>query len=291
MRPEDRDKNPEILRNDPDDPTVVIDEGDRTVILTEDETVVMEQAPPVDLVPPNRPRKVYAGMWGKSEVITVALAMLALFTVIVVHLFVVLPASRDLDSKTEVSVRLERDLISTREKYGSMESSETEAAKLLVSVNDFEARVLRREELGKTALYERLNSLMRAYNLVNASGPDYSPLKPPAEQRQAVTEEERGRDRFASLFPGVFVTVTLEGSYQNLRRFISALENSNEFITIASVELVPAERQSADSEDANANESSKRPGKTRGEIVSLKLEMASYFRRPGFVPVEIGGSE
>ena len=44
------------------DSAVVIDEADRTVLLTADQTVVFEKEPAVDIVPKNRPRTVYAGM-------------------------------------------------------------------------------------------------------------------------------------------------------------------------------------------------------------------------------------
>ena len=45
------------------------------------------------------------------------------------------------------------------------------------SVNDFETRFLRTDATGKTELYQRLNGLICAYNLINTSGPDYAPLE------------------------------------------------------------------------------------------------------------------
>ena len=95
---------------------------------------------------------------------------------------------------------------------------------------------------GQTALYQRLNGLIKAYGLTNSSGPDYAPLEIADPQRGQRGEEERGRDRYQSLFPGVYVSVTVDGSYQNLRRFIREVESSEQFITITSVEFVPAEK-------------------------------------------------
>ncbi len=37
------------------DSAVVIDESDRTVLLTQDETIVIEKEPRIDVVPSNRP--------------------------------------------------------------------------------------------------------------------------------------------------------------------------------------------------------------------------------------------
>jgi len=56
--------------------------------------------------------------------------------------------------------------------------------------------------------------LIRGYGLVNTSGPDYAPLEIVDQNATQETDEERGRAKFRSLFPGVYVTVTLEGSYK-----------------------------------------------------------------------------
>ena len=59
------------------DPAVVVDEADRTVMLTENETIVIEKENFIDVPPKNRPRKVYGGMWGPVELATAGAAMLA----------------------------------------------------------------------------------------------------------------------------------------------------------------------------------------------------------------------
>ena len=294
-------KQSEIVRNElgeTKDSTVVVEEEDRTVILTDDETIVMEKTEPIDIAPSNRPRKVYGGMWGTAEIITVSLALLAVLTVVLLYVFMVLPAQSELEANRKDRDKIEIDLNTMRGKYGKMESTETEAAKLVRSAYDFETRFLRTAPEGKTALYQRLNGLMSAYGLENTSGPDYVPLEiADPNQGGQRTKEERGRDRFLSLFPGVFVTVTVEGSYRNLRGFMSEIENSSEFITITAVELVPAEKEKKEAQNntgqpgvvetaADTQRTNRNRGKTRGEIVSLKLELVSYFRRPDFQPLE-----
>ena len=67
-------EEPEIVVNEygaTKDSTVVIEEETRTVLLTDNETIVIEKEPIIDLVPKNRPRKIYAGMWGQTEIATV----------------------------------------------------------------------------------------------------------------------------------------------------------------------------------------------------------------------------
>lgn len=314
---------PEIIVNDygtTKDSAVVVEEETRTILLTENETIVIDKEPKIDIVPKNRPRKIYAGMWGQAEIATVGLAMLAILAVIVIYMFFVLPANNELEAKKAERNRLEQDLNSAKEKYGSITSTEARVAELINSVDDFEGRVLRFDASGKPALYQRLNGLIAAYNLVNTTGPLFAPMEISGDGQQV--QEDKGKSKFQSIFPGVYVTTTLEGSYQNLRRFIREVETSNEFIIITAVELEAAEKEEKD----NANQttvarnqpnqqmqnpasknnfggvnnpsvpqptpqtetvSTRRRGKTTGEIVALRIEMAAYFRRPNYQPILI----
>jgi hypothetical protein len=112
------------------------------------------------------------------------------------------------------------------------------------------------------------------------------------------------------------VTTTIEGSYQNLRRFIKEIETSEQFIVISAIELEPAEKEEKDSTNQStvARQNPQNPpqvynpatggfttapqqqptpqakkvaqrGKTTGEIVALRIEMAAYFRRPNYQPM------
>lgn len=307
------DAEPQILTNEYGatiDGTVVIEEKDRTVMLTENETIVFEKQPEISIVPKNRPRKVYGGMWGQSEIATAGLALLAVFSVVLLYIFLVAPSNRELQNNRAERDRLELELISARAKYGDITSTETQVAKLISSVDDFESLYLPIAETGRTSLYQRINGLLAGYGLVNTTGPDFAPLEL-ADQTQAnQSDEERGRAKFRSIFPGVYVTMTLEGSYQNLRRFIRDIETGREFIVISAVELEPSDTQQKD-ENGNppgpaafpasafpqgqinptmpsaASQQTARPrGKTHGETVSLRLEMAAYFRRPASVPAD-----
>lgn len=292
-------KEPEILVNEygeTRDPAVVVEESDRTVLLTPDETVVFEKEPRIDMVPVNRPRKVYGGMWGQPELITAGLAMLALLTVVLLYIFLVIPANRELDHNRAERDRLEAELVSSREKWGSITNTEAHVATLMTSVRDFESNNLPVMASGRASLYQRVNALIAGYGLVNMTGPDYIPLETLDQGDDVQTQEERGRAKYQSLFPGVYVTMTLEGSYQNLRRFIRDIETGNDFVVVSAVELEPSDTQQRSS-DATANQGQSGPGplnpissepvqparekgKMHGEVVSLRLEMAAYFRRP-----------
>lgn len=297
------------------DSAVVIEEEDRTVLLTEDETVIIDKTPEIDVVPTNRPRRVYAGMWGKAEIATVAMALLAILTSVLLFVFLVLPEQKKLEANLEKRNQLERELKTAQGKYGDITDTETQVAKLTESVVDFETRFLRPVSNGRIELYQKLNGLISAYGLVNTSGPNYEPLEI-VDAQNLLKPDESGRGKFQSLFPGDYIAVTVEGSYQNLRRFIREIETSGQFMMVTAVEFEPAETNKSNSQTAqnsptvnsvkvNENfpgsstaipgqpnvtvQTATKPqaprGRTIGEKVSLRIEMAAYYRRPDFVPM------
>ena len=281
------------------DGAVAVDEKDRTVLLTGSETIIVEKPEEYSIIPNNRPRKVYGGMWGPLEVGALGAGMMVLLAAVGVFFFLTLPAKRELEASRQSKNRLEQELISARGKYGDITSTETQVAKLVSSVDQFETQYLPVAANGRTSLYQRLNGLIHAHGLVNTSGPDYAPLEAADQASGPQREEERGRGKFRSLFPGSYVTMTLEGSYHNVRRFIRDIETGNEFIIISSIELEPSDSQptekrgrqeqagqASDFDDPNATpgrqlgpQVTPRKGRTHGEVVSLRMEMAAYFRR------------
>lgn len=269
------------------------------------EVVVADQQ--WNIIPPNRPRKVYAGMWGTPEISAVAVSVLSVVMALVAYFFWVVPSDRELVKNRSEADRLEAELISAKGKYGEITDSQTQVGKIVASIDDFEARFLPVSTNGQTALYQRLNGLIKAYGLINTTGPDYVPLETIDSNAVGQNEEERGRAKFRSLYPGVYVTTSLEGSYQNLRRFIREIETGREFVIVSAIELVPAEgdksrKNSSDKTQAQPvdpminpttgmpsmvqptapapDNSGRFKGKKHGETVTLRIEMAAYFRRP-----------
>lgn len=262
-----------------------------------------------------RPRKVYSGMWGVPEIAAVSASALILLLAILVYVFVVMPSNREVAKNKSEADRLSVELISAQTKYGEITDTKTQVSRLLTSVSDFETRFLPAATNGRTSLYQRINGLIIAYGLTNTTGPDYQALEPVGmDDGNNKSEGERGRERFRSLFPGVYVTMTVEGSYQNLRRFIREIETGNEFVVVSSVELAPSDTEQKKDDPTKPPQSAgvpagvdptmeagsgrgfgnqpttgdvvKQPqGKTHGEVVALRLEMAAYFRRPDFVPM------
>ena len=287
-------------------------------VIVEKETTVVEPRPEVELIT-DRPRKVYAGMWGVPEIAAVAVSALVVMLVMVVYFFWVIPSDRELARNLSEADRLESELMSAKSKYGEITDTQTQVATLVSSVDDFEARYLPISKTGQTALYQKLNGLIAAYGLVNTAGPDYSPLETTEMGAGEESSDQKGRSKFRSLYPGVYVSTTVEGSYQNIRRFIREIETGRDFIIVSAIELAPSDARqekqpsgqpgptpnvvqvtpsfgrpdprgfpgmSNPSAGAPVQMTKPRPqGKTHGEIVSLRIELAAYFRRPNFAPV------
>ena len=292
---------------------------ERSVVAEEklDVSRIMEQAETLEAAPVpsgnaellrRRPKKVYKGMWGPLELAALGVALCAIVGVVLFYVLMVNPANRELQASKAERDRLETEHKTAKDRYGDISNIETEVAKLVTSVDDFEANYLPLEVTGRTALYQRINSLITGYGLVNTNGPAYAPLEVADVQQANQSESERGRAKYRSLFPGIYITMTVEGPYQNIRRFIREIETGREFVVISSVELSPSETSSNQNRAANNNETAQpgaaiaqgqtgfaRPGqvqepqtplnrnagRTHGEVVSLRLEMASYFRRHG----------
>ena len=68
--------------------------------------------------------------------------------------------------------------------------------------------------------------------------------------------------------------MTVEGPYQNLRRFVRDIEANRQFVIINSVEL-----ERATETNAPPPVEGDPAGGTVGALVSLRLEMATYFQR------------
>jgi Tfp pilus assembly protein PilO len=294
--------------------------------------IIDAEPPPVSVSNQNivigKRRVVRSSMFGIPEFIALGLGLLSLLAVGLLYLFYVSPAKSEMQRHKEVSRKLGTELDDAKKKFGNISSTKERVSELVNSVDFFERNYLPIATVGKTGLYQRINALISAYGLTNTTGPDFMPLEISTIKQTQQNEKEKGRGKFQSLFPGVFVSVTVNGSYQNLRRFIRDIETSGQFVIVSTVELEAADGQSEtikpNPQPARSNQSNfDRPrdstnpefnindinggnrgkdlsgksvipsapkatpvprtvlvaGKTKGDTVSLHLEMAAYFRR------------
>ncbi len=273
------------------------------------------------------------GMFGTAEIAALAASGAFLLLVLGFYFFWVVPAKAKNKELAAQRDKIEKDLTELKTKVTAGVSTQTTVDELIASSERFEINYLPPQAQGNTRIYERLNDLIRTNSLRKVSGPDYVPLDPNVKNQGGDDNKAAGRAKFQSLFPGLYITTTVEGTYANLRRMIQQIEQSGQFVIINTVELEPADSvekqtvkvptnnrsvpsnnppvnpQIPNSANPNFNPTdpngfnvpnnptfqqpstpSQPPTQTeiertvkrrKGEIVSLKIEMATYFRREG----------
>jgi len=212
-------------------------------------------------------------LFGPAEIIGLAGSVLILLLVVVSYLYFLVPANSKL-----VGLQAQRSLLQARLKdlQGMVkrgESTEASVQKINQSLDEFESGHLLGSDSGRMALYDSLNVLIRKNGLRNTSGPTYTTLES-SNSKASSTGSRSANTKWQSVYPGIAISVTVEGQYQNLRRFVSDLEANQQFIIINSVEL----ERSTETNNLLPAEGEPTTG-ARVSPVSLRLEMTTYFQR------------
>ncbi|MDT4968271.1 MAG: type pilus assembly protein PilO [Acidobacteriota bacterium] len=218
---------------------------------------------------------------GVAELIALAGSAVMLLAVLFVYLSFYSPAQSRLATAQFERDRMQKrfaDLNKAVEVKGTTQDSIREISASLERFED--DRLVGRDE-GRVTLYNVLIQLIRANKLSNTSGPAYTYLEPKAPG--ARQSGNTMNSKWQSLYPGIGVTVTVEGQYANLRRFVRDIESSNQFIIINAVEL----EKTTDTEGATTTSGPPQ----RSTIVSLRLDISAYFRRAGSAVTEQAVSE
>ena len=224
-------------------------------------------------------------------------ALLALITVFAYFYFFV-PSHSRLNS-----ARLERDLLPGKLQATQKDvQQETGISKAVNNINtsleDFESKWLAARDTGRMSLYTTLNNLIRSNGLRNTAGPSYTALDPLGTKQQVqptASAEKQSNAKWQTIYPGIAVTVTVEGPYQKVWHFVRDLETNRHFLIINAVELesVTHSGAMAESPETEPNPIVTRNGrgappvaapdasKGRGALVSLRLDLTTYFRRGG----------
>lgn len=213
------------------------------------------------------------GILGPAEIIGLAGSVLILVLVIVSYLYFLLPARSRLVTLQFERSRLQSQLRNSADLLREGQSTNVTVQNITQSLNVFENDRLIAANVGRRSLYDSLNQLIRKNGLRNTSGPTYTPLDASGSKAGA-SGSRSANTKWQSIYPGIAISLTVEGQYQNLRRFVRDIEANRQFVIINSVELERAtETDSAPSPERDP------AGGTRGALVSLRLEMANYFQR------------
>jgi Tfp pilus assembly protein PilO len=217
-------------------------------------------------------------MFGVAEVAALTGSCVVLALVLLSYLYFLVPARSRVASLNADKKQTLTNLQTLDKVVGTEQTSKQHVDQVAASLNKFETDYLMGPDQGRMELYAELNQLIVKNNVRNTSGPTYTPLEPAGEKsasgKTVVT-------KWQSFYPGIAVMVTVEGEYQNVRRFIRDVEGSKQFVVINEVELQRATQNNA---PASADESG--GSGTRASLVTLQLSMATYFQRPSVSGVQ-----
>ena len=213
------------------------------------------------------------GILGPAEIIGLAGSVLILVLVIISYLYFLLPARSRLEALKSQRAGFQSQLRNLSDVVSQGQTTDASVQNITQSLEAFESYALIGASNGRMSLYESLNQLIRKNGLRNTSGPTYTPLEP-IGSKKGTSGSRSANAKWQSIYPGIAISVTVEGPYQNLRRFVRDIESSKQFVIINGVELERA------TETESAPVATGEPGgATRGSFVSLRLEMATYFQR------------
>jgi Tfp pilus assembly protein PilO len=222
---------------------------------------------------------------GLPELIGLAGAVLIAILTIFAYFYFYLPAQSRLKA-----LQLERDQLQAflRTSQSHLQQTTTvrqQVDKITGSMTDFERNCLANPSTGRMSLYTTVNDLIKSNGLRNTAGPTYTPLEPIGSKGQVsatTSAEKQTSAKWQTIYPGIAVSVTVEGPYQRVRRFVREIESSRQFLIINEVELESVTQSGVATEPLAAG------GATGGRatLVSLRLEMATYFHRPEVVAAQ-----
>ena len=216
------------------------------------------------------------GILGLAELLGLAGGVFILGLVIVSYLYFLLPARSRLNNLQSERSLLQSRLRNSEAVVRQGESTDATVQNITQSLDAFESNRLVGANPGRMSLYDALNQLIRKNGLRNTSGPTYAPLDPTGLKTNA-SGSRSVNTKWQSIYPGIAISLTVDGQYQNLRRFVRDIEAHKQFVIINSVELERATE--TDSAPAVAGDPA---AGARSSLVSLRLEMATYFQlKPG----------
>lgn len=209
-------------------------------------------------------------MFGIAEIVALLGSCVVLLLVLFSYVYFLVPARLRLRTANEDRSRLESNLKKLGGIVAEGKTTKQQVDQIATSLERFENVGLVRTDEGRKELYGELNQLILKNGLRNTSGPTYTPLDPVGTK---VTPGKSVTTKWQSVYPGIGVLVTVEGPYQNVRHFIQDIERSKQFVIINQVELQKAENS------ASVSAAPEGGSGTRGSLVSLQLNMSTYFQR------------
>jgi hypothetical protein len=216
------------------------------------------------------------------EIIFLVAALLFASFVTFFYLTKVQPLNSEVARLKERERELRLSLERTNNEEKKRVDQATNAEKILDSLTRFES-YLKPDERGMTQIINEIDVLGKTHKIVIGDA-SYRVAEP-----QATTDENGNpipqtvsNDKIVNIYPKLGIDTTVVGDYPNLRRFLSDLERSRQFLIINAL----AFQGEADRTRQNAPRSPQAQAQLGGTgvgaeaiPVSLRIELDTYFQR------------
>ncbi len=212
---------------------------------------------------------------------TLSLIAALVFIVIVILFYVT--RVRALGDEIATLRNREQELRSRLEKRGLDEKKRRDqnsnAEQILGSLHQFESGLKNSEE-GMSALISELDALGKKNRIiVGDASYRVEQSTPLLDEKGNPLPEAATKDRQETIYPGLAIDTTVIGDYPNLRRFISALEQSRQFVIINSLAF-QGEGDKVRRETAKVGQGVQVELASPDAVpVSLKIELDTYFQK------------
>jgi hypothetical protein len=209
---------------------------------------------------------------GVPEMIALAVACALLALSFAAYFLLLVPERSRLAGLEDQRRQLQTQIRSAGESREHSRSTGETVARILQSLTRFESDALDVRGTGDKQLLEELNQKIGRSGLARAQfsfayQDDTQAGANQSSQQRAAGNLSGSARRRQAVFPSTDISLSIEGNYANLRRFIRDVESSRHFVVINGVQLEGVSETGAEA--------------ARGALVALRLDMSAYFRPAG----------
>ena len=212
------------------------------------------------------------------EIAFLVAAVLFASGVALFYSYKVLPLGYTIEARNRLIQDLKKQIKDLGDKEKNSLAQAANAEKILESLSGFESR-LTPDDSGMTQIINEIADLGATHKILVG---DSTYRRESADEQQF---DENGnpkprpnRDKKPKIYPNLGVETTVIGDYSNLRRFLSDLERSKQFLIVNSLAFQGGDERIA----RQLTKGGKQPTLNSPEAVpvSLKIELETYFKPP-----------
>lgn len=211
-----------------------------------------------------------ASRLGRWQIVLLCLSLLAVGATVFLYVQIKLAEKQVVEARTKFQQN-QITLNTLKQQVAEIEASAhvelPTPSSIRTSLVKFEKDFLTPSQQAQLAVIREINQLEKQ------SGVVLSEINFDSIEQKALEGEGIGERSAKSLFPGLEMSFTVEGSYAAVRRFLIALEQSRAFLIINSLELKSVEQ-------------SKFGGRTRlgagaatDQVIALGIKLSVYYQR------------